>query len=321
MKVTVGICTWNRANLLKQCLDRFTSIKVPVGLDWELVVVNNNCTDTTDEVIESYLGRLPIRRLFEPKQGKSYACNLAVNEASGEYMLWTDDDVLVDEEWLSAYARAFERWPQAAFFGGPVKPWFEKQPPVWLRRVWPRLSGVYAMRDLGNDPITFEGGNSIPYGANWAVRLKEQRQYPYDTRLGPQPGSSVRGEETKVASALLSAGYEGRWVPDATVHHYVPAERMTIRYVKNWWVGEGRGHALIALPWEGPMLLGKPRHLWRQVATARVKYLMARLVSRPEVWIGHLIEASIAWGQFRAYSAKKQAGNVIPANTGPLKCD
>ena len=51
MFVTVAICTWNRAALLNQCLQQMTQLKIPDGVQWELVVVNNNCTDTTDSVL------------------------------------------------------------------------------------------------------------------------------------------------------------------------------------------------------------------------------------------------------------------------------
>ena len=53
----------------------------PVGADWELLVVNNNCTDATDAVVASFVDRLPVRRLFEATPGLSTARNLAVREA------------------------------------------------------------------------------------------------------------------------------------------------------------------------------------------------------------------------------------------------
>src|SRR5262249_10345499 len=106
MKLSVAICTWNRAKLLEQCLDRLANASPPTA-DWELLVVNNNCSDNTDGVLDSFAARLPVRRIFEPKQGHSNARNAAVRSASGDYIIWTDDDVLVDKEWLVAYERAF----------------------------------------------------------------------------------------------------------------------------------------------------------------------------------------------------------------------
>jgi glucosyl-dolichyl phosphate glucuronosyltransferase len=127
--VTVAICTWNRDHLLRQTLEEMTRLAVPAGLVWELLVVNNNCTDDTDGVIAAFAKRLPIRRLFESQPGLSHARNRAIAEAAGDYVVWTDDDVLVSPEWLAAYARAFARRPDAAVFGGPVAPWFPTTPP------------------------------------------------------------------------------------------------------------------------------------------------------------------------------------------------
>ncbi len=125
MNVTVAICTWNRARLLDETLSRFRSVRVPAGLDWELLVVNNRSTDDTDEVLKKYESALPLRRLFEPQQGLSHARNCAIAAAQGELLLWTDDDVLVDADWLGQLVRAANSHPTAAYFGGPIDPWFE----------------------------------------------------------------------------------------------------------------------------------------------------------------------------------------------------
>src|SRR5581483_541916 len=106
MHVTVAICTWNRCKLRDQTLAQFQNLRIPEGVTWELLVVNNNCTDQTDLVLENYRSRLPLRRLFEPKQGHCHARNCAVAAATGELLLWTDDDVLVNPEWLAAYVAA-----------------------------------------------------------------------------------------------------------------------------------------------------------------------------------------------------------------------
>jgi glycosyltransferase involved in cell wall biosynthesis len=107
MHVTVAICSWNRARRLVQTLDSLTALAVPDGVDWELLVVNNNCTDDTDRVVASFTDRLPLRLLHEPTPGLSCARNRAVQHAAGEYILWTDDDVVVDSAWLTSYHRAF----------------------------------------------------------------------------------------------------------------------------------------------------------------------------------------------------------------------
>ena len=67
----------------------------------------------TDDVIRSFENRLPIRRAFEPTPGQSNARNRIVAEATGDYILWTDDDVTVSPDWLVVYAEAFRARPGA----------------------------------------------------------------------------------------------------------------------------------------------------------------------------------------------------------------
>jgi glucosyl-dolichyl phosphate glucuronosyltransferase len=85
-------------------------------------VIVHTSTDHTVDVIREYVGRLPVRWEFEPRPGKSNAQNRAIDFAKGDYILWTDDDVVVDAGWLTAYVGAFRRWPEAAVFGGRITP-------------------------------------------------------------------------------------------------------------------------------------------------------------------------------------------------------
>ena len=132
MLITVAICTLNRAELLRRTLESSAAMRVPPQLDWELVVVNNGCTDHTDELIAAFAGRMAVRREFEPQRGVSNARNRAVDAARGDYIVWTDDDVIVNPAWLAAYAEAFRRWPEAAVFGGPILPRYEAPVVKWV---------------------------------------------------------------------------------------------------------------------------------------------------------------------------------------------
>lgn len=300
MLVTVAICTWNRSAMLCQALEHMTRLAIPAGVDWELLVVNNNSTDATDDVIASFTARLPIRRIFEAQPGVSSARNAAVREARGEYILWTDDDGLVDQNWVAAYVKAFSRWPEAAFFGGPVRPWFATPPPFWLKRAWPQVAHTYAARDFGAHPVPLDGTNRLPFGVNWVVRRKEQLSNLFNPRLGPQPGSHMRGDETPVIRALLASGCTGWWVPDAVVQHYIPPERINLTYIRNYFSGYGEYLALSEAPWTGSTWFGKPRWLWRRAITAELSYRLHRVTAQPEVWIPDLIAASTAWGSLLA---------------------
>ena len=111
MKLSIVICTWNRSSLLAQTLEQFTRLRVPEHSTWEVLIVNNACTDDTDAVIKRFDGSLPIRRLFEAVAGHTHARNCAIRHATGDLLIWTDDDVLVSEDWLTRYEEAYARYP------------------------------------------------------------------------------------------------------------------------------------------------------------------------------------------------------------------
>jgi len=110
-------------------------LKTPKSIELELLVIKNNRKDETDKVIAYHANHLPIRCVFESKPWLSNAGNAALKEATGDYILRTDDDVLVDENWIETYSRAFEGSPEAAIFGVPISPWFEGTPAKWLETV------------------------------------------------------------------------------------------------------------------------------------------------------------------------------------------
>ena len=303
MKITIAICTWNRCALLKETLEQISRLAIPRDVEWELLVVNNNSTDATAEVLESFATRVPVRAVLEVEPGLSNARNRAVREATGEYILWTDDDVLVDEQWMSAYHNAFLRWPEAAIFGGNVEPWFAGTPPQWLLRVWSRVATAYASRELGEQSVSLSN-EVLPFGANFAVRTVEQRRYLYDPRLGVKPGSVMGGEETTVVKSMLADGIVGRWVPAARVRHYIPEARQTIEYLRKYYRGYGEYCARQDATTTNAKLLGAPRWLWREAFTEETKYRLHRYVSQPEVWIAYLIASSQAWGQLHGFKER-----------------
>src|SRR5438876_1065934 len=179
MHVTVAICTWNRAALLDQTLARMRDLCPPAGVTWELVVVDNNCTDGTAAVVARHAAHLPVRRVVEPKQGHSNARNRGVDEARGDYLIWTDDDVLVAPDWLGAYSAAFSRRPDAGYFGGKIEPWFEADPPpAWVTANLDLLQGMLVIRDLGPEERPF-AKDEQPFGANMAFPLAVQRRHRF----------------------------------------------------------------------------------------------------------------------------------------------
>ncbi len=297
IKLTVAICTWNRADLLSQTLGEL-SLATPPRQGWEVIVVNNRCTDSTDRVIARYQDSLPLRRIYEHNAGLSNARNAAVDNARGDYILWTDDDVLVSRNWLTAYEFEFASWPEVAFFGGPIFPWFDGTPPDWLAKVIDRVGSAYAIRDLGALPKALERTSELPYGANYAVRFREQKFHRYDAALGRKGKGGALGEETAVLTAILKAGGTGRWTPQASVRHFIPRDRQNLQYLRAYFMLYGRTQALSDSQ-EGAALLGRPLWIWRSALEAEMRYRLMRITNDPSRWIEPLTEAATLRGQLR----------------------
>jgi len=239
--ISVAICTFNRAESLRRTLDSVAAMRVPSEVAWEVLIVNNNSTDHTDDVISAFTGRLPVRREFEPRPGKSNALNRAIDVAKGDYILWTDDDVVVDTGWLAAYVEAFRRWPKAVVFGGRITPKYEVPAEKWVIESEAVLVGPYAIRDFGDQvmPLSAEDEDHFPFGANWAVRAAEQRAFRYDPELGPVPNRVRNHEETDLIHRLLASGATGYWIPEAMVEHCIGRDRQTVRYIAAYYESWG----------------------------------------------------------------------------------
>ena len=260
-------------------------------------MVNNGSNDETPEVIRRFDARLPIRQVSEEIPGLSHARNRAITAVTGDYIVWTDDDVKVDRNWLIAYADAFACWPDAAVFGGKILPVLEEPVPSWFRDNLDTLGGLLAFRDFGNAPLPLSiADERIPFGANYAVRTAEQRAFFYNPALGVGPGQSRLGEETTVLLSILKAGNSGRWVPGSVVYHQIPLSRLTLDYVSSYYRAVGETDAYLGLGASGPMWAGAPRWLWRRVVTRMVRYYSARLLQPPAVWLRHYTQLSADLG-------------------------
>ncbi len=272
MRVTVAICTWNRCELLRQTLEQMTRLQVPADLAWELLVVTNGCSDSTSHVIESYSRRLPIRELVEAEPGLSHARNRALHHAAGEYILWTDDDVLVDERWLSAFLETARRFPDGAVFGGPIEPWFPVTPDPEFLASFPALRRGFCGIDHG-EPERCLGPEQHVWGANMAFRRAAINGLLFDPALGVCRNVFKTGEEKDFIQRVRQRGGGVIWSPAMRVHHYIDPSRMSLRYLTRMYTGHGRTWMRESGIPAGVRLFGAPTWLWRKWLESGVQHV------------------------------------------------
>jgi glycosyltransferase involved in cell wall biosynthesis len=239
--VSVCLCTWNRATSLLRTLESLAQVLVPEGITWEVLVVDNNCTDETPQVLEQFVGHLPLQVVKEPRQGLSHARNTAIRESQGGLIFFVDDDVRVSKQWLAAYAAAVATHPEAAFFGGPIEPLFLEPPPAWFTpEIADRLATVIICRNDGPRDFEIREPRFFAWGANMGFRRQAFKRRGFDARLGVSGKSLLRGEETDLMQQLLTEGCHGLYVADARVQHEVPPHRLRLPYLLRYAWSDGR---------------------------------------------------------------------------------
>ncbi|MET0622030.1 MAG: glycosyltransferase [Pyrinomonadaceae bacterium] len=248
VSIDLVICTYNNAALLDATLDAVSRQRVPEGVDWQVLVVDNNCTDGTREVLERHgsAGRARLRAVIEPSQGLTPARLRGVKETRGEWVAFVDDDCLLEEDWVEQAARFAAEHAECGAFGGQVIPRWEVTPPPYVlsRRY------AYACKYHGETP------HRRPWlaGAGLVVRREAlagcgwlERQYLAD-RTGDL---SVSGGDMEI-TLRVGAKYELWYNPACRLRHVIPARRMSREYVRRVTRGLGAGrHHAEALQWGG----------------------------------------------------------------------
>jgi glycosyltransferase involved in cell wall biosynthesis len=264
MRLSVIICTWNRAASLQQTLCSLEQSELPNCIGWEVIIVDNNSTDETVAVCQQFLRQNPrrYRYIIEERQGKSFALNTGVENATGRIVTFTDDDVIVDPGWLAETLRVFETYPCVGV-GGKIVPVWESEKPAWLTFEGPyKLLQAIVHYDLGEDPFELK---APALGANLSVKREVFEKYGmFRTDLGPTAGSEIRGEDNEYCWRLLNAGERLIYAPKAIVFHPVDKRRIDRRYFQAWYYGMGQSRPRVErAPTAATRYFGFPRYMLR----------------------------------------------------------
>src|SRR5678809_589007 len=238
--VTVAVCTWNRVQLLARTLQELTRIHVDASMSWEALGVDSGSTDGTSEFLAACRpGGFRLRWTTEQRPGLSAARNRALAESTSEFILFVDDDVLIDPNLLMVLRDAARRHPEAAAFGGPVEPWFVAEPDPILASAFPALRRGFCGVDVSPVEMPLAAGQHV-VGANMAFRKPHIEGLTFREDLGPRGVATVGGDEMDFQERIRARRGTIVWVPTMRVRHYVDPQRMTLDYLLRFSQDAGR---------------------------------------------------------------------------------
>jgi glycosyltransferase involved in cell wall biosynthesis len=243
--ISIIVPTFNGSRYLKGALDSIVHQNYPPS-EYEILIVDNCSTDNTKEIglraIAAYHDH-SIKYIFEPMPGLLSGRHRGVLEAQGEVLIFIDDDITADENWLQSIADIFED-ESVQFVTGKNLPDYQSEPPDWLDWFWDRRDSVntcgwLSLLDFGDEVKEID--HDYVWGLNFSVRKSALLElggfhpdaYPNHLQIFQGDG------ETGLTMKAKEKGYKAIYQPKASVYHKIPATRMTYEYFENRYYFQG----------------------------------------------------------------------------------
>lgn len=235
MDISIIFATYNRDLILHRTISSFIELNTD-GIEYEIIVVDNACNVNTKALVERYEERLPVIYLSEEKPGKNAAINKGLVYSSGQLIIFTDDDIIADQMWMTHLYQASVEFSDVNVFGGSITPAWPKDGDKEFLRVLDLEDGFFKVAYVictGQDKPVFIEPQKI-WGPNMAIRrcVFEEHNLKFNEDIGPNKKSYIMGSETDMLRQLESLGYKALFVPDARVKHQIRTEQLSIEWIK-----------------------------------------------------------------------------------------
>lgn len=231
---SVAVCTYNGAERVGKVLEYLYAQTGTEKFGWEVIVVNNNSSDQTQEVIQHYQsvwrGSVPLRYCFEPKQGLAFARQRAVEEARGKLIGFLDDDNLPGTDWVAKAFAFAQSHPKAGAYGSCIVGEFETKPP----KNFERIASLLALTNRGDKALFYYPSKKVlPPGAGLVVKKRAWLEnVPKSCFLqGRVAGHQLPGEDLEALLYIQRAGWGIWYNPEMTLLHCIPSWRLTPEYL------------------------------------------------------------------------------------------
>lgn len=299
--ISVLLATYNRQHILPLTLEAFTKLIIPEqGV--EFIIVDNASTDQTAEIIRTYQKSLPIHYCYEGRQGKAIAIHTGITKATGELIVFTDDDVVPEPHWLMAIAESADTLPDYAVFLGQVRPFWMRPPPAWLQRL------TDEGRSCGCTPLEREDG-AVSFiaarGTNMTVRAEVLAGASFREDLWIAGHHEVGGEDTDFVRKASEIGFKLWFSKQISLKHIIRPEEMKIRSVWRRYFRIGRSiEAITPIENSYKKTFGYPRWMLSMIVKRSLACLWYLFRFQQYQAASELVNIAILCG--KAYQVKKQ---------------
>jgi GT2 family glycosyltransferase len=223
-RMSVVVCSYNGESTIRDTLEATEKLAYP---DYEIIVVDDGSTDSTAAIAGEY----PVRLIRTENQGLSAARNVGLAAATGEIVVYTDDDAYPDPDWLTYLALAFAD-SEAAAFGGPN---------LLPREDGPMAACVYhAPGGPAHVLLSDREAEHVP-GCNMAFRREHLKAVG-----GFDPLFRIAGDDVDVCWRLRERGWTLGFHPAACVYHH---RRSSLRAYWRQQVNYGRAEVMLERKW------------------------------------------------------------------------
>jgi len=218
--VSVVVPTLNRKKLLRNCLNSLSKLNYPKSR-FEVIVVDGGSIDGTKEMVRKDFSE--VRFIPEERKGVVYARNTGWKHAKGLIVAYTDDDCIVDREWLRSLVYGFTSRKIGAV-GGPI---FHLHPELIHKRYWGPPFGPFYLGERKR----LVKGNLVT--SNFAVRREVFEKVKFDVSLVYHDS-----EDADLCKSMMETGYKLLYIPDAKVYHNIDPRRVVLtRNIKRAFFG------------------------------------------------------------------------------------
>lgn len=169
--------------------------------------------------------RVDILLLHQPEPGASNARNLGIQQSSGEWLIFLDDDEEILEGYLATAARLISGAGPMSIFGGQCVPVFEADHPKWVKP-------EYFYIGYGSKTIQLVRGRYLPGGNLILSRELLDQIGLYNPKLGHSGSRTGYGEETDLLKRAEDAGAVQNYTPELSIVHHIPNSRLNLKWLK-----------------------------------------------------------------------------------------